>query len=79
MKQVEYQFSDLSLLANESMSKNISKDPEGYGKDQNRVSYEQVSVILVSYASETSLVYPFCLYHSTDICDCFHKENEVPC
>lgn len=79
MKQVEYQFSDLSLLANESMSKNISKDPEGYGKDQNRVSYGQVSVILVSYTSETSLVYPFCLYHSTDICDCFHKENEVPC
>ncbi|KAF2316608.1 hypothetical protein GH714_041949 [Hevea brasiliensis] len=30
LKQVEYQFSDLSLLANESMSKHISKDPEGY-------------------------------------------------
>ncbi|WCJ33772.1 RNA-binding protein [Euphorbia peplus] len=30
LKQVEYQFSDMSLLANESMSKHISKDPEGY-------------------------------------------------
>ncbi|XVE49151.1 hypothetical protein DITRI_Ditri01bG0059200 [Diplodiscus trichospermus] len=30
IKQVEYQFSDMSLLANESLSKQISKDPEGY-------------------------------------------------
>jgi hypothetical protein len=30
---VEYQFSDLSLLANESFQKQINKDPEGYGKD----------------------------------------------
>lgn len=30
IKQVEYQFSDMSLLANESMSKHINKDPEGY-------------------------------------------------
>ncbi|KAJ6716665.1 LUPUS LA PROTEIN-RELATED [Salix koriyanagi] len=30
IKQVEYQFSDISLLANESMSKHINKDPEGY-------------------------------------------------
>ncbi|XWS54841.1 hypothetical protein CRYUN_Cryun10bG0124100 [Craigia yunnanensis] len=30
IKQVEYQFSDMSLLANESFSKQISKDPEGY-------------------------------------------------
>ncbi|XP_015576464.1 la-related protein 6C isoform X2 [Ricinus communis] len=30
LKQVEYQFGDMSLLANESMSKHISKDPEGY-------------------------------------------------
>ncbi|KAJ8763436.1 hypothetical protein K2173_002319 [Erythroxylum novogranatense] len=30
IKQVEYQFSDMSLLANESMAKHISKDPEGY-------------------------------------------------
>ncbi|XWS39990.1 hypothetical protein CRYUN_Cryun18bG0101800 [Craigia yunnanensis] len=30
IKQVEYQFSDMSLLANESWSKQISKDPEGY-------------------------------------------------
>lgn len=32
VKQVEYQFSDMSLLANESLAKHISKDPEGYGK-----------------------------------------------
>ncbi|KAL9333461.1 hypothetical protein Peur_073600 [Populus x canadensis] len=30
IKQVEYQFSDMSLLANESMLKHIHKDPEGY-------------------------------------------------
>ncbi|XP_004292453.1 PREDICTED: la-related protein 6C [Fragaria vesca subsp. vesca] len=30
IKQVEYQFSDMSLLANESLAKHISKDPEGY-------------------------------------------------
>ncbi|KAM1264698.1 hypothetical protein ACFX15_033998 [Malus domestica] len=30
IKQVEYQFSDMSLLANESLSKHISKDPEGF-------------------------------------------------
>ncbi|KAI3803680.1 hypothetical protein L1987_31840 [Smallanthus sonchifolius] len=30
IKQVEYQFSGLSLLANESLVKHISKDPEGY-------------------------------------------------
>ncbi|KAA8536164.1 hypothetical protein F0562_028642 [Nyssa sinensis] len=30
IKQVEYQFSDMSLLANESLVKHISKDPEGY-------------------------------------------------
>ncbi|KAL1192274.1 La-related protein 6C [Cardamine amara subsp. amara] len=30
VKQVEYQFTDMSLLANESISKHISKDPEGY-------------------------------------------------
>lgn len=30
VKQVEYQFSDLSLLANESFQKQMNKDPEGY-------------------------------------------------
>ncbi|KAH7517937.1 hypothetical protein FEM48_Zijuj09G0117200 [Ziziphus jujuba var. spinosa] len=30
IKQVEYQFSDMSLLANESLMKHISRDPEGY-------------------------------------------------
>uniref|UniRef100_I1KLX1 HTH La-type RNA-binding domain-containing protein n=2 Tax=Glycine subgen. Soja TaxID=1462606 RepID=I1KLX1_SOYBN len=30
VKQVEYQFSDMSLLANESFHKQINKDPEGY-------------------------------------------------
>ncbi|PON49188.1 Lupus La protein [Parasponia andersonii] len=30
IKQVEYQFSDVSLLANETLAKHISKDPEGY-------------------------------------------------
>ncbi|XP_010540322.1 PREDICTED: la-related protein 6C [Tarenaya hassleriana] len=30
VKQVEYQFTDISVLANESISKHISKDPEGY-------------------------------------------------
>ncbi|KAH1120326.1 hypothetical protein J1N35_003486 [Gossypium stocksii] len=30
IKQVEYQFSDMSLLANESLSKQISSNPEGY-------------------------------------------------
>ncbi|XP_059647750.1 la-related protein 6C [Cornus florida] len=30
IKQVEYQFSDMSLLANESLSKHISKDHDGY-------------------------------------------------
>ncbi|XP_022948237.1 la-related protein 6C-like [Cucurbita moschata] len=30
VKQVEYQFSDMSLLANESLAKSISKDPDGY-------------------------------------------------
>ncbi|GAB2222523.1 hypothetical protein Drorol1_Dr00016641 [Drosera rotundifolia] len=30
MKQVEYLFSDLSLLANDTMTKHVSKDPEGY-------------------------------------------------
>nr|GEW79369.1 la-related protein 6C [Tanacetum cinerariifolium] len=30
IKQVEYQFSGLSLLANESLVKHISKDPQGY-------------------------------------------------
>ncbi|KAM7250718.1 hypothetical protein ACFE04_022601 [Oxalis oulophora] len=30
IKQVEYQFSDMSLLANESLAKQVSKDPEGF-------------------------------------------------
>ncbi|KAJ1401621.1 La-related protein [Sesbania bispinosa] len=30
---VEYQFSEISLLANESFRKQMNKDPEGYGKD----------------------------------------------
>ncbi|XP_039006323.1 la-related protein 6C-like [Hibiscus syriacus] len=30
IKQVEYQLSDMSLIANESFSKQISKDPEGF-------------------------------------------------
>ncbi|XP_038900552.1 la-related protein 6C [Benincasa hispida] len=30
IKQVEYQLSDMSLLANETLSKHISKDPDGY-------------------------------------------------
>ncbi|XP_013584645.1 PREDICTED: la-related protein 6C [Brassica oleracea var. oleracea] len=30
VKQVEYQFTDMSLLANESISKHMNKDPEGY-------------------------------------------------
>ncbi|KAI8532865.1 hypothetical protein RHMOL_Rhmol11G0248000 [Rhododendron molle] len=30
IKQVEYQLSDISLLANESLSKQMNKDPEGY-------------------------------------------------
>ncbi|KAL4309143.1 hypothetical protein GQ457_01G000730 [Hibiscus cannabinus] len=30
IKQVEYMFSDMSLIANESLSKQISKDPQGY-------------------------------------------------
>ncbi|WZZ42871.1 la-related protein 6C-like [Brassica napus] len=30
VKQVEYQFTDMSLLANKSISKHINKDPEGY-------------------------------------------------
>ncbi|KAK7252058.1 hypothetical protein RIF29_35763 [Crotalaria pallida] len=30
VKQVEYQFSDMSLLANETFQKQINKDPEGY-------------------------------------------------
>ncbi|XP_052194277.1 la-related protein 6C [Diospyros lotus] len=30
IKQVEYQLSDMSLLANESLSKHVNKDPEGY-------------------------------------------------
>ncbi|KAF7810921.1 la-related protein 6C [Senna tora] len=30
VKQVEYQFSDMSLLANESFLKQMNKDPEGY-------------------------------------------------
>lgn len=34
-KQVEYQFSDMSLLANETLSKHMNKDPEGFGKDNN--------------------------------------------
>lgn len=29
--QVEYQLSDMSLLANETLAKHISKDPDGYG------------------------------------------------
>ena len=33
MWQVEYLFSDLSLMANDTMAKNVSKDPEGYGKN----------------------------------------------
>ncbi|XP_021732080.1 la-related protein 6C-like isoform X2 [Chenopodium quinoa] len=30
VKQVEYLFSDLSLMANDTMAKHVSKDPEGY-------------------------------------------------
>ncbi|KAJ7946023.1 La-related protein like [Quillaja saponaria] len=30
VKQVEYQFSDMSLLANESLMKHMNKDPDGY-------------------------------------------------
>ncbi|KAH9695715.1 hypothetical protein WN943_024504 [Citrus x changshan-huyou] len=30
IKQVEYQFSDMSLLANETLSKHVNKDPEGF-------------------------------------------------
>ncbi|KAL9251403.1 La-related protein [Drosera capensis] len=30
MRQVDYLFSDLSLLANDTMAKHVSKDPEGY-------------------------------------------------
>lgn len=40
MEQVEYQFSDMSLLANESLMKHIGRDPEGYGKHHERVLYK---------------------------------------
>nr|GMD00092.1 la-related protein 6C [Ipomoea batatas] len=41
IKQVEYQLSDMSLLANENLAKQMSKDPEGYGSDGKKVKRKQ--------------------------------------
>lgn len=38
--QAEYMFSEMSMLANESFSKHVYKDPEGYGEDSIRLNLE---------------------------------------
>lgn len=55
-KQVEYLFSSMSLLSNDFIAKHVSKDPEGYGKDVNIITWFNIffnistshSILLIS-------------------------------
>lgn len=44
--QVEYQLSDMSLLANETLAKHISKDPDGYGMAFGRISFTYMDSLI---------------------------------
>ncbi|GLU02994.1 hypothetical protein SLE2022_202180 [Rubroshorea leprosula] len=48
VKQVEYQFSDMSLLANESLSKQINKDPDGYVPVSFIASTKKIKSLLIN-------------------------------
>jgi hypothetical protein len=69
---VEYQFSDLSLLANESFQKQMNKDPEGYGKD-----FEEL--FNIDLASNNGIISfnDYCFADSSNCCDCFHQKDQV--
>lgn len=75
IKQVEYQLSDMSLLANESLSKQISKDPEGYGK---HISAGCQQFVLVFNNIKQNFTKSNGYFSSAHIFYCFHKENQVP-
>ncbi|KAL3515245.1 hypothetical protein ACH5RR_022147 [Cinchona calisaya] len=46
LKQMEYQFSDMSLLANENLAKQIYKDPEGYVPIVNVASTKKIKSLV---------------------------------
>ncbi|CAI9104381.1 OLC1v1003039C1 [Oldenlandia corymbosa var. corymbosa] len=48
LKQMEYQFSDMSLLANDNLAKQISKDPEGYVPIANVSSTKKIKSLVGS-------------------------------
>ncbi|KAL8160583.1 hypothetical protein V2J09_002120 [Rumex salicifolius] len=45
-KQVEYLFSDLSLLANDAMAKNVAKDHEGYVQVASIASMKKIKILV---------------------------------
>lgn len=55
-KQVEYLLSSMSLLSNDFIAKHVGKDPEGYGKDLNIITWFDIftnisnphSILLIS-------------------------------
>ncbi|CAH9079726.1 unnamed protein product [Cuscuta epithymum] len=55
IKQVEYQLSDMSLLANENLAKQMSKDPEGYVLISSVASTKKIKSLLSSCSSNEVL------------------------
>nr|GMD85799.1 la-related protein 6C [Ipomoea batatas] len=52
IKQVEYQLSDMSLLANENLAKQMSKDPEGYVPISAVASTKKIKSLLSSNSTQ---------------------------
>ncbi|XP_074287846.1 la-related protein 6C [Silene latifolia] len=50
VKQVEYLFSDLSLLANDTMAKHVSKDPQGYVPISVIASMKKIKVMVTDHS-----------------------------
>ncbi|RAL38855.1 hypothetical protein DM860_015216 [Cuscuta australis] len=55
IKQVEYQLSDMSLLANENLAKQMSKDPEGYVPISSVASTKKIKSLLSGSTSNEVL------------------------
>ncbi|KAL2927582.1 La-related protein 6C [Bienertia sinuspersici] len=51
IKQVEYLFSDLSLMANDTMAKHVNKDPEGYVPIPVIASMKKIKALVTDYHS----------------------------
>ncbi|XP_019165814.1 PREDICTED: la-related protein 6C-like [Ipomoea nil] len=64
IKQVEYQLSDMSLLANENLAKQMSKDPEGYVPISAVASTKKIKSLL---SSNTTQVLAQALQSSTKL------------